>query len=442
MLKRAVLAAVGCLGGGLFASLAAQSAPAWQWHPVPGANAVAVGLLWRHGYDDDRPDECGAARVLAECRLWRARALVPGVRASGLQMAADATVVFVVVDAAMTDSAVRFVQALLDDRLPIDDDTLAVACAEVALAADDAEFLYPGLVMQGRARLLLCQGRAGGRPVAGSAAAVQGLSPARVRELLQRPVAVRGAVLGAVSANFRTALQAVVLPTIVEAAAGASPPPAPARLPLPACETQHDRVNAPFVAAAFLVPEGPDLSAFAVAVEVARLRAQRRFKMRPNEATGRDTFVAWSWLQGDPVLVFCRRGMSPTKLLPGEKPRADANAERAATRAEVEALLADLRERAPTDEEVAAARSSLQFELALQPMTPALTSALASNGGALPGRLEVLLLAAHRGIDGSALAAVASPAVREVLQRVLQPAAACWCGLMPVPQANFAWRAR
>lgn len=442
MLKRAMVTAAGFLGVGLFASLVAQSASPWQWHPVPGANSVAVGLLWRHGYDDDRADECGAARVLAECRLRRARAMVPGVRASGLQVVGDATVVFVLVDAAMAESAVRFVQVLLDDRLPIDDDTLAVACAEVALAADDAEHLYPGLVLQGRARQSLCLGRAGGRPVAGSALAVQALRPARVRELLQSPVAVCGAALGAVSASLREALQAVPLPSIVAAAATEGVRPGLPTRALPPLDTVHDRVNAPFVAAAFAVPEGRDLSAFAVGVEVARLRAQRRFQVRANEGPGRAPFVAWSWLQGDPALVFCRRGVSPIKLLRGEKARADANAERAATRVELEALLTDLRERAPTDEEVAAACSSLQFELALQPMSPAVLAALVSNGGALPGRLEVLLLAAHRGIDGSALAAVAPPAVREALQAVLQPALACWCSLMPVPQSDLTWRAR
>ena len=54
-----------------------------------------------------------------------------------------------------------------------------------------------------------------------------------------------------------------------------SPPPL-STLPLPPLDTVHDRVNAPFVAVAFAVPEGRDLSAFAVGVEMLNLRMRAK----------------------------------------------------------------------------------------------------------------------------------------------------------------------
>lgn len=423
----------------LLAPAAGQAAAGWTFHPVPEANAVALGVLWQHGFDDDAPAECGAARVLAECRLRRARAAAPDVLASGLQVLADASIVFVLVERQHSRRGVAFVAALLDERLPLGDDDLALAQARAALDADDAEFLWPGLVLQSQARRALCAGQPAWRAAAGSAVAIQALTRARIGALLAAPVAATGMVLGAVDAELREALATLPLP-----GGARSAPPAAVAPPSPVAGTsiEHDRVNAPTVGAAFAVPQGVDLAAFALGVEVARARAQQRFRFRANEGVARTPFVSWSWLHGDPVLLFCRRGVSPKRMLPGERGGVPAAAESAATRRELEALLTDLREVPPTADEVRAAQRGLRMELALAPVGPETLAALAGTAEALPGRLQVLLLAAHRRIDGVALENATPAAVHAALVAALAPAAAYWAELLPRPQASLAWRPR
>lgn len=424
---------------GLLAPVAGQAAAGWTFHPVPEASAVALGVLWQHGFDDDAAAECGAARVLAECRLLRARAAVPDVQASGLQVLADASIVFVLVDRQHSRRGAAFVAALLDDRVPIGADDLALAQARAALAADDGEFLWPGLVLQSQARLALCRGQPAGRAAAGSAVAIQALTPARIGALLAAPGAATGMVLGAVEPELREALAALPLPGgPPPALAPAAAPPSP----VAATSLVHDRVDAPTLGAAFAVPAGADLAAFALGVEVARSRAQQRFRFRANEGVARTPFVSWSWLHGDPVLLFCRRGVNPRRLLPGERGGVPAAAESAATRRELEALLTDLREVPPTADEVRAAQRSLRMELALAPVGPETLAALAGTAEALPGRLQVLLLAAHRRIDGVALEKATPTAVHAALLAALVPAAAYWAELLPRPQASLAWRPR
>ncbi len=421
----------------------AQDVPALLWHEVPAANATALAVLWQHGFDDDDPANCGAARVLAECRLERARATVPAIKTSGMQVGGDAAVVFAVATAGAWADAMAFVAALLDDSLPMADDQLALVIARTALAADDGEHLYAGLVLQSRARATLCRGTRLARPVAGSAPAIAALSPARVRELLRTPVAVRVAGLGALPPALREAVARLPLP------ATASPVPAAVRRAVAAAPAgqaivfePHPRCDAPFLAAAFLAPPRELLPAFAVGIEVARARAQQQWKARRFEVLARAPFVNWSWLHGDPVVVFCRRGVDGVKLLPGERAKADAAGEATATAAEIEGLLANLRRVPPAAAELAEAKRVLHLELSLLPTTPAGQAAFLGDGALLPGRLQVLMLGRFRGIDATAVAAVTEAAVAAVLGEVLAPERACWCGLMPLPRSNVGWLPR
>src|SRR5262245_45365224 len=192
--------------GQLVGQLAAQASNDVMWYEVPGANATAVAVLWQHGLDDDEPSQVGVCRVLAECRLERARAAVPAIAVSGLQVCGDAALVFASAASSQWSQLAAFLRALLDDTLPMQDDDLSLLIARAALAADTAEFLEPWPVLQPRLRLRLCRGTKAARPVGGSAPAMSALTPAQVRELLQVPVAVRLGVLGAIPPELRRAI--------------------------------------------------------------------------------------------------------------------------------------------------------------------------------------------------------------------------------------------
>jgi hypothetical protein len=201
------------------------------------------------------------------------------------------------------------------------------------------------------------------------------------------------------------------------------------------CEEVHSRVDQPFVMAAFRVPlEG--LEAFAVGIEVAKERAARRFKLRGSEMRARTPVVAWSWLAGDSVVRFHRRGEEPRRLLPGEA-AADAAAELAATTAELEAFLQDLRQNAPGAAEVSNACTHAVVELGLA--EPTLAN---SDPSVLAGRLRAAMLARRRGIEAAAIAAVTPAQVQQALQGTLDAKRAYWHALMPAPQAGMGWRHR
>jgi hypothetical protein len=384
----ATLAAVG--------ACSAQTPSTWRWQQVPGAGSVAFAVLWQHGYDDDVPGESGAVLALAECRLLRARRAVPEAVASGVQVGGDATVAFVLVPTAEAARGVAFCGALLDDTLAVDDDLVARAIARAALAADDAEWLYPGEVLASRARRHLLAGGAA-RGVAGSAVAVQALTPARLRALLRQPVGVLAVGVGSVPAAVQQQALSLPLPPKPRHAQPSPPPIATAVDAAPVADVQpHPRVDGPFVAIAFVVPPAVDHAALAVAVEVARGRAARTLRLRGGEAQARAPLVAWSWLRGEPLLRFHRRGPD------GGEPDQPWG--------ELDALLADLVERPPTAVECDTAVRTLRAEFGLVPPTAAV------DGAALPGWAMASLLARWRRIDEAAVTAVTAAAAHAALR--------------------------
>lgn len=413
--------------------------PSFRWLAVDGATATAVGVLWAHGFDDDDDARCGLAAVLAQCRLERARAATKRLLASGMQVGGDHALVFGVVPAGAPDQLAAFLGALLAADAPFADDQLALWIARAALAADDAEFLYPGTVLQSAARRAFGGGTPLGRPPAGSATAIARLTPAAVRAALSRPVPHGGAGLGAVTAAEIAAVAALPWPAAPLAPRGDAPVVAGRGASEPVKEL-HSRVDAPFVGAAFPVPPIGDRAAFALGVEVARSRAQRRFQSRGPEALARAPFVQWSWLAAEPLVVFCRRGEQPEALLPGQRQEADADAEAEATAAELRALLADLRERPPDAGELAAAVRALTAQLALP--APGVTPPWASEPATLPGRLITLLLAPYHRVDVDALAGIAPAEVAAALATALAPERASWHALLPEPRADRGFRAR
>lgn len=383
-LSPVVLAAVVAFGGG--ARLCAQAErqapnpPGWRLETVPQADATVFALCWQHGLDDDDASECGLAAAVGEYRLLRARRAVPGGTASGVRTVGDATIVYVLVPAVRVRDGLAFVRALLGDA-DGDDDLAAVALARAALAADDADWLYPGSVLEGRARRALLTGGAA-RGVQGAAARLLEVTPARLRERSCSPVPVRGLVLGAVSDALRAEVAELALPSVPPAVARRGAVGADAVVAAPPEEVEpsvHARLDGPFAALAFAVAADVDREALAVGIEVARMRGARELPLRGPEVRARAPLVAWSWLDGDPLVQCCRRGAN------GDEP--------ARAFAELDALVEDLRTRAPSAEECDIARRTLRWELGLVPLPPA------TDGAALPGRALALLLADRRGVD-------------------------------------------
>ena len=407
---------------------------------VDGANALSVGVLWSHGYADDAAGECGLVRVVLSCRLERARRAVPDCLASGMQVHADCGLAFAVVGGGDEKRAMAFLAALLDERQSeFTDDELALITARVALAADDAEFLYPGSVLLTSAHRQLGRGTAISLPPLGVASAIAQLSPDRVRAALRQPVPVRVACLGQFDAALEAALEALPLPGLQPAVRGDLA--CPEVDGLEAMTTlEHDRVDSPYVSAAFAVPAGDDRAAFALAMEIATARAFRRWRYRGFEQSARAPFVSWSWVHADPLVQFCRRGENPRQLLPGERPEATAKDEANATKAELQVFLDDLREVPPTGEELGFARAALRSRWRFAAAGE--SSPWATESAMYPGRLQVLLLAAHHGIDVARLDSVSAASVHEVLQRVLRPDLCSWHALMPANSTSYGYRRR
>ncbi|MBL8748857.1 MAG: hypothetical protein JNK78_06830 [Planctomycetes bacterium] len=385
---------------GVAAAAFAQE-PVWTWSELPGAKATAFAVVFDAGFVHDADGEHGLARALAECRLESARAAVPDTLGSGTQVTADATVAFVLVDAAKAASGLAFCRALVDDGLAPSDDVVRLAIARAALAADDAEHLFPGEMFECAARRALLAGPIA-RPVAGTASAVAAVDAVRLRERLREPVGFRGVGVGAVPADVRAAAAAWV-------ARDVSPPRASERgtdrLRV-APPTPHARIDGPFAAAAFVAGDaGPEL---AVAVEVARQRAARRWRFRGKEWIAKAPAVSWSWTRGEPLVRFCRRGVE--------------GADPAGAKGDIEALLADLRERPPSAAEVAAAVRALESECG---------ASGSAEASLLPGRAIGAGLARRRGIDVATLAAVTPDGALRAARRTFAPDTGWWGSMVP-----------
>ncbi|MCR9248232.1 MAG: hypothetical protein NXI31_24655 [bacterium] len=383
-------------------------------HEVAGAPVTVFACAIDHGVDDDAPGESGVARVLARLRLQRARAAVPEAGRSGSLVGADVSILFVSVPQDRWPLGAAFVRALFDDELPLTTDEIALATARVALAVDDAEWLYPGWVLQSRARRALLTGSAQ-RGLHGDARSVQQVTPARVRELLGRACGVEHAVFGAVPAAVRELRlpgrppQGAPPRRAVEPAKSVREPSGSA--PGSPTIAKHSRVNGPFVAVAARAPGPAEHAAFAVGVEVARARARRRLPNRLFEAHrfARAPLVGWSWLDADAIVVLTRRGHD------GDEPEQAF--------AELDALLADLRERPPSARELEKARRTLAHELAPLPWN--------STASVSPGRVVVAMRAARRGITSAAITGVSAAAAHRALASALAPDRLWRGGLVP-----------
>lgn len=396
--------------------------PGWQTLDLPDCRGLAYAVRFHGGYRFDAAAERGVCRVLAECRLRHARQTVPGVAASGVVVQDQSVVAFVAVPPGEALLAQRFVAALLDPAPALSDEQLVLCTARVALAADDAAWLYPGQMLASRARHELSGGALGG--LAGDAAACLALRPARLRALLGQPGFAGGVVLGQLPA--RPFEQLPTLEGLAPAAPGTAPPAIliPAN-PLPTqdlCELLHPRTDGPFAAIAVPIPQDVDRAALAVGFEVARSRAARRMPPRREELAARAPRLMWSWLADDAVAVACRRGAN------GARPQAPL--------AELESWLADLLRHPPTEAECQQAIRSLQQEFWLPPGTASQQAALATPG-ALAAQAVVWLQAMATNRDPGRFAAVTAADAGAALHRVLD-AGGRWRGAaVPATVAKF-----
>lgn len=408
---------------------------------IDGATATAVGVLWSHGFDDDAIEVAGLARVVAACRLERVRRLVPNTLASGMRIGSDYSLVFGVVAGGDAQLASKFLSTLLSDQSAdevLTDDVIALAVARAALAADDAEFVYPGDILLTRARQRLGRGTALARPPAGIATALVKLTPTAVRDALRVGSPVRVAVLGAVDAAVIDAIRPLT-PTFETETRGKFVCSQP-RAVRDMSKDRNGRADSPYVSAVFALPADVDRAALAIGVEVATSRAFRRWRMRGREQNARAPFVAWSWLHADPLLRFCRRGENHVRLLPGERPQALVPDEVRATTAELQAFLADLRTVPPSETELGNARAALRSRLGLP--GPGQKFAWASEPATLPGRLQVLLLAAHHGVDVAKIDNLDASLVHAAVKSVLQAERSSWHALLPANDNALGYRRR
>lgn len=409
------------------------------WRELAGATSTAVGVLFGEGLDDDPAGRSGLAAVTATARLERGRRGGAPLLASGVKVGADYALVFCVVAADQHDRAAAFVDAVRGGGAALTDDALEILIARAALAADDAEFLYPGDVLMTRARRRLADEAARARPPLGRASECSELRPADIRRHLAAATPQRVAVLGAVSTAWRAAFAAMDL------GSGPCPPrgdvvfTAPSTA-LPVTQDSSDRADSPYVGAAFPAPPAARRAAFALGLEVAKARAFRSMKLRGRELFARAPFVRWSWLEAEPIVMFYRRGEDPVTLLPGQRRKASVEDEVAATRRELEALLADLRDRPPSGAELAAARALLLSSVALP--EPGERAEWVTEPATYPGRLQAMLLTAHHGVDAAALSSVTAADVAEVLRAALAPANASWHLVAPRERARFGFHRR
>ena len=406
---------------------------------VGGATATAVGVLVPRGFDDDPPGQSGLAAVAAAARLELGRRAVEGLLASGVQVGSDYAIVFAVVGQDQRARAVAFLEAARGDGASLPEDALRLAIARAALAADDAEFLYPGDVLRTRARARLGRGNEFARPPAGRARECSALTVATLRAHLASPTPLRVAALGVVDAAWRDAVEGITWPAVDCPPRGAATCTA-AWGQRAMTEDVSERADSPYLGAAVAAPAPGARGAWAMAVEVARARAFGAFELRGRELFARAPFVRWSWLHADPIAMFFRRGEDHVRLLPGERAKASIGDEVAATRGELERLLVDLRDRAPTAAECAAARAALRGRLVLP--AGGESAAWASEPATLPGRLEVLLLCAHHAVDVAQLDTVSPADVARSLAETLAPERVSWHAVTPRPRDGLGYRPR
>lgn len=384
---------------------------------IAGAARTAVAVAVPLGYQHDPEGAAGLDAVAAAYLAMRAQRQLPPGNLVRVEVLDDCTLFSFAGQVADTAALRRAVGVLLGGADgDADADALALARARQALAADDAEHVYPGLVLQSRALRALQRGTAAGHWLRGEPRQVQALDDLQVRRRAARFVG--GAVWVAVVGDLDAAAW--------QAAGSWPPPPEPAAPVEPVVRTLPadgpwaqplPGIGGPFVACAVPAPPpGPDTLAFALAIAVLQQRSALAFaQRRGHELQAQAPPCSYDWLRGDRVVVLTRRG-------------ADAAAV-AAPRAELEQLLQQQATQPIAAAELQLAAQRLAAELALPPYPPALQQALQRAPEALLPRARVLALSGRRQwpLDlPQQLAQVPLAAVQQAISTALDPDQRWW----------------
>ena len=252
--------------------------------------------------------------------------------------------------------------------------------------------------------------------------------------------ALVGAAIGLVGDGVRRAALALPWPTPAVGVRGECTAAGVTSEGLEPWQRVHRRTDSPWVSAAALAPGREHRAAFALAIEWLSGLAARRLQLRGPEAFARAPLVAWSWLEADPIVRLCRRGEKHVLLRPGETSDATAEDECRATRRELERLLEEVRTRVPSAADVDTARRLLRMQLAL-PEAGDLPD-WGDEPAILPGRLSVMLLSAHHGVDVEDLDTVGPEQVAAAARSVLADDRLLWMSLLPAPDEPLGFRSR
>lgn len=433
---RAFVAAIAtCLGA--LPTLAQADPAAWRslgaGHAVravelAGSTAQAIAVVWPHAPLAGSVAMRAGSVALAAYRAAASAAALPPGAVVGHEVFDQHTVFTALLPAADAEAAAQWFAALV--RPPAGDaqaDALRQAAARAALSIDDADWLYPGSLLRGRARTAAGLGE---RPADAVACLLQWSPTAMANALAAEPAPLRVVVVGS-SLGLSSLCAAIERLPVAAAASVAAVAAAPAGPGAGSGEafTPHARVDAAYVAAALRAP-AIDAQAlpFAVGVAVLRARAEAAFRSyRGGEAMAGAPFVAFDLLAGDPLVVLCRRA-----------PAAAA----APARAELESLLADVRAAPPTADEVAVAASVLAAEWAVPPWPPAHVAVLAELPQALVPRARALALLGQHGIADAmvrSLPAMSPADVVAALRPALEASAVWWGGLLPTRVDPAGW---
>ena len=419
----------------LLGSLRAQDAAAEKrsdaWTPVgshwlrcepmdvPGCG---ISVAWPETALDDAASSRALAYAVAVHRAAIADRVLPQQVRTQIELGNGFTVLSAHVPADSLDAVARWLRALagsFGDRT--DDDVADRSLALAALAADDADWLYPGEALHGMARrAMFAAGDARATGALGDASFLLSMPRESFVAALQAPVSggLRVALVGDKSAF--AAVEAALLAIACDGKPNERRVlPLPQQEPPPLAFAPHPRIDAHYVACAFHAPVEPVSMARLVAIEVVRIRARTRFQTpRGNESLARAPFVQHDALLGDPLLLLFRRGVHGAS--------ADV------PRRELEELAAAIA--LPTQAaEFAPALAVVRSEWAAPPYGEGMLAALRVAPAAIATRARALLLRSLGGIGDADVAAATSLEPLDVdaeLQR-LSAARRAWFGLAP-----------
>lgn len=390
--------------------------------PVPGSGSQAFALLMPVGFDHDPLGAAGLAEAAALCLLAQAAPELPPGATARHSVQGTCTLFQCTVDAAHADAGLRWC-ALLLRSLQDDPDRMAMALAQAALLADNAEEVFPGPMLQSRLRRALWSGTPLGRWQSGKASELQAVDQQRLREFVAQTRGPERALLVSIGGADRAMLRRGMEVLAAVPKRGVPPQPVLRQATADAGEaTTNWRTGGAFIAVALRAPLQGDahLLPFALGIEVLRLRALRAFQEhRGGEAGAGAPFVLYDLLAGDPLAVVCRRGKNG---IPAEGPRG-----------EIEELLEHLRRVPPGARELEAARTALQGELMVPPFPGDFLQAMVAAPSIMATRARAWALLAHRGLLGRVheeLPASAA-AVATALGNALLPENLVWHAILP-----------